>query len=152
MPEGQRVVPDTSCLIALSALSLLEVLKDFYREVMVPHAVAEEFGEPLPEWTVRVDATPLLVAALRESLGAGEAEVIAVAAESPGAVAILDDHRARAAAKGMGVRLTGTLGILLRAKREGVLTSLTPALDVLDRVGFHISSELRSRVRQLAGE
>jgi len=151
MPE-RRVVPDTSSLIALSTLSLLDVLEHFYGEVVVPPAVAEEFGEPLPTWVTQLEANPLLVTALRESLGRGEAEVIAVAAESPGSLAILDDQRARAAARAMGVRLTGTLGVLLRAKHEGVLASVSSALDTLEQSGFHMSLQLTARVRQLAGE
>jgi hypothetical protein len=152
MPERQRVVPDTSCLIALSALSLLDVLHDFYGEVLVPAAVAEEFGEPLPEWVIQVQGNPLVIAALRESLGRGEAEVIAATAENSNTLAVLDDQRARAIARAMGIRLTGTLGILLRAKREGALTSVHSALDVLEQVGFHMSSELRAKVRELAEE
>jgi predicted nucleic acid-binding protein len=152
MPERQRVVVDTSCLIALSALSLLDVLEDFYEHVVVPVAVAEEFGEPLPDWMTAAQGNPLVVAALRESLGHGEAEVIAVAAQSAESLAVLDDQHARAVARAMGVQITGTLGILLRAKRDGALASISSALEVLERVGFHMSSELMARVRALAGE
>lgn len=152
MPERQRVIPDTSCLIALSALSLLDVLQRFYGQVVIPVAVAEEFGEPLPEWMTRVQANPIVVAALRESLDHGEAEVIALAAQTTGALAVLDDQRARTVARAMGVELTGTLGILLRAKREGVLESLSSAIEVLERVGFHMSPELKARVLTLARE
>jgi len=152
MPDPLRVVPDTSCLIALSALSLLDLLREFYGEVAVPRGVAEELGEPLPAWVTHVDAAPLVVAALRESLGLGEAEVIAVAAAHPGTVAILDDERARAACRAMGVALTGTLGVLLRAKREGRLPSLSDALDALDAIGFRLSPELKAEARKLAGE
>jgi predicted nucleic acid-binding protein len=152
MPDPQRVVVDTSCLIALSALSQLELLHDFYGRVLIPRGVAQEFGEPLPDWITLVDAAPLVVAALRESLDLGEAEVIAVAAEEQGSLAILDDDRARTTCRAMGVPLTGTLGVLLRAKREGRLPSLSAALDVLDTVGFYLSTELKARVRELAGE
>lgn len=152
MPERQRVVPDTSCLIALSALSLLDLLERFYGEVLVPLAVADELGEPLPPWASKVQASPLLVTALRESLGRGEAEVIALAAETPGSLAVLDDQRARTTARSMGVKLTGTLGILLRAKREGALASMSSALEALEAIGFHMAPELAASMRELAGE
>ena len=119
MPD-RRVVPDTTCLIALSAVSLLDLLHEFYDVVVVPDAVAHEFGDPLPSWVEAAQGDPVLVSALRQSLGPGEAEVIAVATQSADALAVLDDKRARATARAMGVRLTGTLGILLRAKREGL--------------------------------
>jgi len=151
MPD-RRVVPDTTCLIALSAMSRLDLLDELYDDVVVPDAVAQEFAEPLPQWAKPVHGDPLVIAALRESLGHGEAEVIAVAAQSADALAVLDDKRARATARAMGVRLTGTLGILLRAKREGRLPSMRAALDVLERAGFHMSSELRAKACKLAGE
>jgi hypothetical protein len=151
MPE-RRVVPDTSCLIALSTLSLLELLDELYGDVAVPQAVIQEFGEPLPEWAKPVQGDPLVVTALRESLGHGEAEVIAVAAQSTETLTVLDDKHARAVAQTMGVQITGTLGILLRAKREGRLLSIRDALDTLEQSGFHLSSELKAKACELAGE
>ena len=151
MPD-LRVVPDTTCLIGLSAVSLLDLLDELYDVVVVPEAVVQEFGEPLPSWAKPAEGDPLLVSALRQTLGPGEAEVIAVAAQSTNALAVLDDKRARATARAMGVRLTGTLGILLRARREGRLPSMRAAIEVLGRAGFHLSSELKEKACKLAGE
>jgi predicted nucleic acid-binding protein len=92
MPD-RHVVPGTSCLIALSALSLLDILDEFYNGVIIPHVVMQEFGEPLPEWVKPAQGDPLVVSALRQTLGHGEAEVIAVAAQRTDALAVLDDKQ-----------------------------------------------------------
>lgn len=149
----ELVVPDTSCLIALVALGQIDLLRAFYGTVFVPEAVADEFGDSLPPWleSRRVTNTKL-VAALHTSLGAGESEVIALATEVEGALVILDDLRARRVAADMGLRLTGTLGIILRAKKEGVLASVATALAQVESVGFRLSPALRAEALRLAGE
>lgn len=147
------VVPDTSCLIALTALDQLQVLAELYPSCAVPPAVVEEYGPGLPPWIRLVQAQEMrLVAVLSDTLGRGEPEAIALASALPGSLVVLDDLRARRAARSVGLRLTGTLGVLLRAKREGRLTSLSNALEVMERTGFRLSADLRDSVLRLAGE
>jgi predicted nucleic acid-binding protein len=145
MPRA--AVPDTSCLIALSSLGLLDLLPKLYDEITIPAAVVEELGEPLPQWmSVRRPGNALAMSVLREHLGAGEAEVICLAAEQPGRIAVLDDMQARSAARNLGIRHTGTLGVLVRAHREGLLASLKEPLITLRSVGFRISDDLEALI------
>ena len=65
---------------------------------------------------------------------------------------ILDDALARKTAQYLGIRLTGTLGLLLDAKRSGLITSLTPVLDALQSLRFRLAPQTRSIVLRLAGE
>ena len=147
------VVPDTSCLIALDALGQVEILLTFYGVATVPHAVAREFGHTLPRWLeVQAAKNVNLVAVLRGSLGPGEPEAIALASELHGSLLVLDDLRARRVASEMGLRLTGTLGLLLRAKNEGLLLSVADALSRIEQVGFRLSPTLRREVLTLARE
>jgi predicted nucleic acid-binding protein len=151
----EPVVPDTSCLIALTGIGRLDLLATLYARVVVPTAVQREFGASLPSWieTVELDVTARPLAnALSSTLGAGESETIALAAEEAPAVVILDDQRARRVARDTGLRLTGTIGVLLRAKREGLLPSVGEALRVAERVGFRVSPALRAEALRLAGE
>jgi predicted nucleic acid-binding protein len=85
-------------------------------------------------------------------LGPGELEVLALTGECADAVAVLDDRLARRAALSLGLRLTGTLGLLLDAKRAGLIPALEPSLDDLQRLGFRISAHTRAAVLKLAGE
>jgi predicted nucleic acid-binding protein len=141
------VVPDTSCLIALTVLGRLDLLRNLHHSVVIPTGVAEEYGERLPDWiSVMPVANVWLVKSLRAALGKGEAEVISLATQLPEAVAVLDDERARREARGLGLPITGTLGLLVRAKREGLLPSLADAIGRLDAAGFRVSYELRQEV------
>lgn len=146
-------IPDTSCLIGLSGGHLLDVLPRLYSEVLVPRGVVAEFGDPLPGWaSPALVGNSSLVQALRSSLGLGESEVIALALEHQDAVAVLDDLKARRMARELGVRFTGTAGLLLKAKALGHIPSVAEALDAMAPSGFRLSDELRREVLRLAGE
>jgi uncharacterized protein len=109
--------------------------------VLIPEEVRTELragiergkGGPDPDalvW-IRVVAVqqPEDIAALR--LGAGERGVLAVGRER-NAIIVLDDGPARSAAKRLGLRMTGTMGLLVQARRQGVLPALRPVLDRLE--------------------
>ncbi len=147
------VIPDTSCLIALHSLKLLDLLQRFYSEASVPPGVNQEYGEELPTWMkLKEVENKLLVSSLKRHLGRGESEVIAISTETEHSVVVLDDKKARIIAKDLGVKVTGTLGLILRAKSEGSLVSVRNAISTLEDSGFRISDELYSRILELSGE
>jgi uncharacterized protein len=128
------VISNTSPLFYLYRLGHLELLQKLYQQVIVPEAVVRELkagqdqGEDTPEvndydWIeVRSVRVPRLIGLITD-LGAGEAEALALALEEPRSLVILDDRLAREVAKLQSVRLTGTAGVLLKAKQEGHLYS-----------------------------
>ena len=81
----------------------------------------------------------------------GEAEAIALASERQQRI-VLDDRRARELAHRMGLKVIGTVGILVRAKRAGLLTWINPVLNELIEKGFRLSDDLRREALRLAGE
>ena len=85
-------------------------------------------------------------------MGRGEAGVLALALETVGAVVILDDGVARRAAGLLNIRLTGTLGLLLDAKKKGLIPVVKPILNELDQLRFRVSPATRLAVLKLAGE
>jgi predicted nucleic acid-binding protein len=93
-----------------------------------------------------------LIQALRFRVDRGEAAAIALAAETPQAVVVLDDRKARVTAQGLSIPIIGTVGLLLRAKRLGILTEVRPVIDELAVAGFHLSVALRRKVLELASE
>lgn len=119
--------------------------------MLAPPAVIREFGDA-PDW-LSVTAVPdsTLAAALGLLLGPGEAEAIALAAQRKCWV-VLDDHQARSAAARLGVETIGTVGILLRAKRGGLVPEVKPLLNALDDAGFRVDTKLRHRALELAKE
>jgi len=84
-------------------------------------------------------------------LGAGESEAISIA-KGLGIRIATDDKQARVAANALGLKVIGTVGILLRAKSAGVIDQIRPMLDGLDENGFHISRSLREEALQIANE
>jgi uncharacterized protein len=91
------------------------------------------------------------IAALAD-LDPGEREAIALAQEL-GALLIIDEAEGRQAAVKLGIRVTGTLGLLIEAKSRGLIPRVRDELDALmERTTFRISDELRKLVLQQAGE
>jgi len=144
-------VVDTACLIGLERIGRLDLLNQLVDPVIVPDAVSGEFG-PLPDWIeVRTPSDSGMVAALRLVVDPGESEAIALAYESSCRI-ILDDRKAREAARHLGIAVTGTVGLLLKAKEGGMIPTVLPLLDALDSNGFRISGAIRKEALRLAGE
>jgi len=68
------------------------------------------------------------------------------------AVVVLDDALARRVAETLGLNVTGTLGLLLDAKRAGLITAVGPLLDQLEALRFRLAPHTRTAVLKLAGE
>lgn len=144
-------VLDSTCLIGLERIGRLDVLTSLLEPIHPPPAVVAEFGSQ-PEW---LEVTPPknkgAIAALELVVDAGEAEAIALAHEL-GCRIILDDRKARMAARRLGIPVTGTVGLLVNARHAGIIPALSPMLDALDANNFHISGALRAEALRLAGE
>jgi predicted nucleic acid-binding protein len=162
MPEGP-VVCDTGPLIALFLTDQLEVLPRLYPRVLAPRAVLEEVtaggssrpgADQIPrlEWIEVVEGVqpdPLLAA----ELGVGEAAVIAAAIQGSADVVLLDDRRARRIAnRAYGLRVRGSAGVLVAAKRAGLLGEVRPLLEHLIREGYYLSPRVVERAAAEAGE
>ena len=159
-----EIISNTSPLQYLHQLGLLDLLRQLVNRVTVPEAVVEELeagralGYDLPDvaslgWvTIRAPATPSPM--FSPDLGRGETDVLRLAIElSVGeAFVIIDDAKAREEAGRLGLKFTGTLGVLLDAKRAGLISAVGPHLDRLDALGFRLAQSTRAAVLKLAGE
>lgn len=136
---------------------MLPVLAELYGEVLVPERVALELkrgleaGVELPrldmlDWISIIPAESSDPGLSIAGLGPGELGVLDAVLAGTGRIALLDDLRARAAARALGLSYTGTLGLLAKAYRLGLIGDLNSALDALELHGFRISRELRSRL------
>jgi len=157
-------IADTSSIVLLAKIGRLALLRDLYEQVHVPPGVVAEL-QAKPDAAsqeverflrspgcVRAPQNTLLVQALSADLGIGEAEAIALAAEIPDGLLIMDDSEGRRAARGLGLRVTGLLGILIEAKARGLISAVGPLLDQLIAVGFWVSESMRRIVLDTAGE
>ena len=85
-------------------------------------------------------------------LDQGEAEVLALAEERDARLVIIDERKGRNYARHMGIPLTGTLGVLLLAKEQGLIEAMTPLLTALQTAGLHLDKALIQQVLKLANE
>lgn len=94
-----------------------------------------------------------MVGILSTTLDAGESEAIAMSLEWPADLLIMDESSGRAMARSLNIRITGTLGVLLKAKRDGQIPSLEFEMDrLVQEAGFFVSSHVRNTFLAEAGE
>ncbi len=82
----------------------------------------------------------------------GESSAIALALETPNSVVILDDYKARKIAERLGITLTGTIGVIIKAKLNRVIPSIKPLLEKIKRTDFRLSDEIETQALKEAGE
>lgn len=162
------VVSDSSTLIHLSAIGKLVLLREFYGKIIIPPAVWKETVE---EGKGRAGAVEIkkacedswievvspgdeaLLRLLKRDLDEGESEAIALAVEREADVVLLDESDARRVADVFGLRMTGIVGLLIRARLEGKLAFLRQELDRLrEEGGFWMSDNLYRRALKAVGE
>ena len=159
MPE---VFANTTPLQYLHRLGRLDWLREFYGRIVVPAAVADELeaglrlGAQVPElaefpW-IEIRRVPGPMPAFPRFIHRGEAEVLVLAQAAEAPVVIIDDLMARAEARALGLRCTGTLGVILRAKREQRIATVAPLFAQLQTEGFRIAPGTLAEVLRLAGE
>lgn len=164
MPDPRSVViANTSPLQYLHQCGLIDLMARLYREVLVPPAVVQELaagralGFDLPDptgfpWVRILRPQSMAILPVVSDLGAGEREALALAAEMPGTILVIDDGLARRYAEILRVRFTGTAGVLVKAKQEGLLRAVAPVLDRLAALRFRLDTQTRAAVLRQAGE
>jgi predicted nucleic acid-binding protein len=162
MPET-LVIVNTSPLLYLYQVDCLELLQQLYGTITVPPAVPQELetgklqGVDVPEvnsieWIqIRPVASATIIPAVID-LGQGEAEVIALGLENPGSLLVFDDSLARRIADLYGLKYTGTLGVLVKAKQSGYLSAVAPVINMLRSKGMWLTDKIISDVLRLSGE
>lgn len=157
------IVCDTTVIQYLHQLKLLHILPALGDGILIPPAVDAELAEGRrrgydvpdpssigwlavrrPSGTTALPSTP--------HIGAGEREVLELTMEHAGLVAILDDGLARDLAESLNLPMKGTLGLLLDAKRAGLIPLVAPVIDALQALSFRLSKRTREAVLRLAGE
>lgn len=153
-----RVVVDTSAFVALDRIGQVDLLRQLFGTVVRPQAVLDELragGDAHPLSTFLAEADWIKTepnpksSSLRPELGRGETAAITLAYESQADLIVLDDLQARLVATGLGLRVTGTIGILLAAHKNGFGPGVDEALRRLDAAGFRMSTELVAAFRRL---
>lgn len=145
------IISDSTCLIGLERIQMLEVLPALFDPIVIPPEVNREFGTMLPWLTVEAPLNQAFLTSLKLMVDDGEAEAIALAYEKHWKI-ILDDLQARKVAKRLGVSMIGTVGIVVQAKQHGIISAIKPVLLQLEQQNFYISEQLKKGALSLVGE
>ena len=158
-----RAITNTSPLLYLYRIEGIQWLPKLFEEVWTPEAVKNEllagrskgYDVPNPEdypWLTIVDPKSMPSEWLALDLGVGEIAAMALALENRSHVILLDDGLARRTAQVAGLQVWGTLKVLLEAKSQGVVRTISPYVEKLSEAGMWVSSEVKQRILRLAGE
>lgn len=162
-----RAVTDAGPLIHLSWIDQLDLLRALLDEVLAPVAVRDEVLRPgldvpgvaairaalATGWMgVRPVSDQAAVARLLVELDRGEAEAIVLMREVGADVLLLDERRARARAQREGLPISGTIGVLRRARDRGLVPAVAPLVEALRRRGFRVGTDLVDRIRREEAE
>ncbi len=157
------IVADSSALVLLARIGQLETLRALAGRVVVPIAVWEEVvvaqadapgaREVAAQTWIEVRLVDAAVATpILSVLGRGEAEAIALALREPQATLLLDDGRARKLADRLGLARIGTLGLLTKAKRAGLVPAVKPLVGQLQANGMWIEPRIVAAILKEVGE
>jgi uncharacterized protein len=162
MPD-EVVVADSGPLIALALGRCLHLLRDLYGKVLVPDAVWREVTEAgqgkagaaeiaAAPWLIRTQLGRTPDALLGAELGPGEAEAISLAADR-NALLIVDERQARRIAEiAYGLRVRGTVGTVVLAKRQRLVDEVRPLLERMRAGGYYLSDALTDAACASVGE
>ena len=138
-----NIISNTSCLIVLDNIGMLDVLKELYGKVFITEEVSKEFGKTVPDWIeVRKVSDNKYLKLMKNFVDLGEASTIALAVETDDIVIILDDLKARKLAQKLNLKITGTIGVLIKARKRNIIASTQEVLNKLRNEGFRISDEI----------
>lgn len=158
-----KVIVNSTPLIVLCGIDRLDILQKLYHEIFIPTAVYREVTAVEDYACIRLKTAGDWVHVqriqdqsekkmYRAKLHDGEVEVMILAQEMKADLVIIDDNAAKKTAKYLGLTVTGTLGVLLKAKRQGIIEKLSPLLSEMKRNGFYMDSALETAVLEQAGE
>lgn len=147
------VISDTSTLIVFHKINELNLLEQVYGELITTPEIAKEFGEKLPIWiTVQSVADKKYQKFIETQVDRGEASAIALAAEYEDVTLLLDDLKARKLAVKLGLKTTGALGVLHKAKQMFIIAKIKPLIDKLLLTNFRINNNIIEELLKLNNE
>ncbi|MBE8714507.1 DUF3368 domain-containing protein [Sphingobacterium hungaricum] len=157
-----KVVSNTTPILSLLKISKLHLLHDLYEIITIPEAVFLEIeaGKHLKSYINLVELKWIEIKKINNlqsldfffDLDYGEAEVLVLAKELEADLVILDENLGRRYAQQLGLNVTGTLGVLLKAKQRNLIKSVRECLLELIENNVWISPAICDKVLQLANE
>jgi predicted nucleic acid-binding protein len=147
------VISDTSTLILFHKIDEFNLLQKVYKELITTPEIAEEFGEDLPNWIkIQSVSDKKYQDFLETQIDYGEASAIALATEYDDVLLLLDDLKARKLAIRLKFKITGTLGVINRAKQMSIIDRVKPLIDKLLLTDFRVADNIVEEILKLNKE
>jgi len=156
------IVCDSSPIIALALCDQLELLDKLFNDILIPQEVynetTKEGKEPTPiirEWAkgkVIEVINRQSVNKFNEILDKGESEAIALYLEKSADYLLIDEKKGRKIAIENEIKIIGSIGVLIMAKREGLIQSIKPSLDIIRHSSTRISNFLYEQALKIVDE
>lgn len=147
------VISDTSTLIIFQKIEHLDLLQKLYIELVTTPEIIEEYGEELPNWIKVESVTDKKYQEFLETqVDSGEASAIALAKEYDDVLLLLDDMKARKLANKLNLKITGTLGIIHKAKHKGFIDKVKPLIEKILDTNFRIKDNIIQEILRLNEE
>ncbi|WP_373494314.1 DUF3368 domain-containing protein [Aquiflexum sp.] len=159
-----KVVADSSVLVGFLALGKIEILTEFFYQILIPESVYEElqslknYGYDLGpishgSFIVAECRNKTAVNELIKVLDIGESESIIISMERSADLLLIDEKKGRKIAENLGIKITGILGLLIKAKIEGKIDSLKSEIEVLkEKLNFRLDDKLVNYALRQVGE
>jgi len=153
------LIADSSALVALSIVDKLDVLEELFGEVYVPRAVYVEVSQEnkaesyklksyCQDRVLDIESS----ANFNITLGKGESEAIVLYTEQNADFLLCDDKKAKKFAQSFGLKVIGSLGILLKAKEAELISEISPLIEILRESRIFIDDKTYALVLGMAGE
>lgn len=147
------VISDTSTLILFHKIEEFNLLEKVYGELFTTPEIAKEFGENLPNWiTIQAVSDKKYQNFLETQVDHGEASAIALASEYDDVLLLLDDLKARKLAIQLKLKITGTLGVIHKAKQMSIINKVKPLIDKLLLTDFRVADNIIEEILKLNNE
>ncbi len=156
------VVSDTSPISNLLQIGETDLLRLLFRKVVVPDEVFAEICkiESHKEFLTKQDwietatlSDKNLKNRLMKNLDGGEAEAIALAVELKADYLLMDETKGRQTAENLGIKVTGILGVLIKAKEEGLIVEVKSYLQrLVNDAGFWLNPKVIEKILEMVNE
>ena len=156
----RKIVVNSTPLIILCGIGRLCVLKELYNEITIPEAVFKEVTAKEDSACMQIKASDWIHVGrvknqsekkmYKAKLHSGEVEVMILAQEMDADLVIIDDNAAKKTAKYLGLDVTGTLGVLIKASHMGMIDDIASVICEMKSAGFYISDSVERMVLEQA--
>lgn len=159
----RTLITDSSPLIVLLKSDLEYILPELFEQIIVPAKVWEEIlagklsdtaKQKLSQlfWAKQMSVEISNETVERFNLGKGETAVLNLALTISESRVLVDDYAARKSAKVLGIPILGTGGLLILAKQQKLIASVTKALEKVQDAGLWLSDEIIELIKEKAGD